>query len=98
MLKIGYDITPLVGMSTGVGNYTRQLLHHMLQLDTAHDFLLLSNNVASIADVPPSWRTQLALQPFPSRMLWMQSVLPHMLRAAAPHRGRGPGAGGPRAS
>lgn len=84
MLKIGYDITPLVGLCTGVGNYTRQLLTHMLQLDGEHNFLLFSNNQAALADVPQSRRTQLMVQPFPSRMLWMQSVLPRTLRAEAP--------------
>src|SRR5690242_867719 len=42
MLKIGYDVTPLVGMCTGVGNYTRQLLAHMLAQEGEHDFLLLA--------------------------------------------------------
>src|SRR5690349_10367450 len=95
MLKIGYDITPLVGQCTGVGNYTRQLLTHMLDHDGEHDFLLLSNNPAALVDVPQSRRAQLVVRPFPSRMLWMQSVLPHTLRAEAPHLCHYPNSIGP---
>jgi glycosyltransferase involved in cell wall biosynthesis len=84
MIKIGYDITPLMGMCTGVGNYTRQLLTHMLEHAADHDFLLLSNSKVPYSDVPRSERAQLLIQPFPSRMIWMQSVLPHLLRAEAP--------------
>lgn len=84
MLKIGYDITSLAGICTGVGNYTRQLLSHMLEQDGDHSFLLLSNTRAAGAEVPRSRRAETLVRPFPSRMLWMQSVLPQMLRAAAP--------------
>jgi len=84
MLKIGYDITPLVGICTGVGNYTRQLLSHMLDQDGEHNFLLLSNNPAASAELSLSRRAQLSVRPFPSRMVWMQSILPHVLRAEAP--------------
>ena len=84
MLKIGYDITPLVGICTGVGNYTRQLLRHMLDQDGEHEFLLFSNNPAAHAEIAPSQRATLSIRPFPSRMLWMQSVLPRMLRADLP--------------
>jgi glycosyltransferase involved in cell wall biosynthesis len=84
MPRIGYDITPLIGMHTGVGNYTRQLLTHMLALDDEHDFLLLSNRPEATLDVPRSARAQPMVQPFPSRMLWMQGVLPRLLREARP--------------
>jgi glycosyltransferase involved in cell wall biosynthesis len=84
MPRIGYDITSLIGMHTGVGNYTRQLLTHMLALDGEHDFLLLSNRPEATLDVPRSARAQPMVQPFPSRMLWMQGVLPRLLRTARP--------------
>ncbi len=68
MPRIGYDITPLVGMHTRVGNYTHQLLTHMLALDGEHDFLLLSNRPEATQDIPRSTRVRPMVQPFPSRM------------------------------
>jgi glycosyltransferase involved in cell wall biosynthesis len=85
MLKIGYDVTPLVGMCTGVGNYTRQLLTHMLALDGEHHFLLLANRPEATRDFPSHARVRSLIQPFPSRMLWMQGVLPKLLRDARPN-------------
>jgi glycosyltransferase involved in cell wall biosynthesis len=84
MLKIGYDVTPLVGMCTGVGNYTRQLLTHMLAQEGEHDFLLLANRQEATRDFPASARVQPLVEPFPSRLLWMQSVLPRLLREVRP--------------
>src|SRR5262245_57778288 len=80
MPRIGYDITSLIGMHTGVGNYTHQLLTHMLARDGEHDFLLLSNRPEAVQDVPSSARAHPMVQPFPSRMLWMQGLLPRLLR------------------
>jgi glycosyltransferase involved in cell wall biosynthesis len=79
-MKIGYDVTSLVGLCTGVGNYTRHLLIHMLALGGDHGFLLLSNRAEATVDFPDSARVRPMIQPFPSRMLWMQSVLPRLLR------------------
>jgi glycosyltransferase involved in cell wall biosynthesis len=84
MPQIGYDVTSLVGMCTGVGNYTRQLLTHMLAQAGEHDFLLMANRPEALRDVAPSARAHPMVQAFPSRMLWMQAVLPGQLRAARP--------------
>jgi len=84
MPRIGYDVTSLVGMCTGVGNYTRQLLEHMLDVAGEHDFLLMANRQDDVLDVAPSARARPMIQDFPSRMLWMQTVLPAQLRAAKP--------------
>src|SRR4051794_25724049 len=53
MPRIGYDVTSLVGMCTGVGNYTRQLLAHMLNVAGEHDFLLMANRQEAVQDVAP---------------------------------------------
>src|SRR5438093_13672066 len=82
MSRIGYDVTPLIGMCTGVGNYTRQLLTHMLALNGEHDFLLLANRSEAMQEVPRVVSARPMIRPFPSRMLWMQTVLPRQLREA----------------
>jgi glycosyltransferase involved in cell wall biosynthesis len=84
MLRIGYDVTPLVGVCTGVGNYTRQLLRHMLALEGEHGFLLLSNREEATHDFAGSARARPLVRRFPSRMLWMQGVLPRLLRDERP--------------
>jgi glycosyltransferase involved in cell wall biosynthesis len=84
MPRIGYDVTPLVGMCTGVGNYTRQLLMHMLALSGEYDFLLKANRSEAIQDLTASARARPLIQSVPSRMLWMQGVLPRQLRATKP--------------
>ena len=56
MPRIGYDVTSLVGMCTGVGNYTRQLLAHMLDVAGDHDFLLMANRQDAVLDVALDWR------------------------------------------
>jgi glycosyltransferase involved in cell wall biosynthesis len=82
MSRIGYDVTPLIGMCTGVGNYTRQLLTHMLALNGEHDFLLLANRSEAMREIPRVTSVRPMIRPFPSRMLWMQTVLPRQLREA----------------
>jgi glycosyltransferase involved in cell wall biosynthesis len=84
MIRIGYDTTSLIGSYTGVGTYTRQLLNHMIAHDDAHDFLLLSNRPELINDIPYSTRVNPLGRSFPSRMLWMQVVLPKLLHEARP--------------
>ncbi|MBK9712666.1 MAG: glycosyltransferase family 4 protein [Kouleothrix sp.] len=98
MLKIGYDVTPLAGMCTGVGNYTRQLLTHLLALEGEQSFLLLSNRAEAAQGLPRSSRASPLIEPFPSRMLWMQGVLPRLLREAHPDLCHYPNSIGPLAS
>ena len=78
MLRIGYDVTPLVGDTTGVGTYTGQLLAHMLATGE-HDFALLSNRPVAAQQFGGNGRVTVLADPFPSRLLWMQSVLPRRL-------------------
>jgi glycosyltransferase involved in cell wall biosynthesis len=39
-MKIGIDITSASGRRTGTGNYTYQLVKHLLELDSGHEFIL----------------------------------------------------------
>jgi glycosyltransferase involved in cell wall biosynthesis len=84
MTRIGYDITALIGLRSGVGTYTRQLLDHMLAQGGEYDFLLLANRAEAALDLPASLRARALVQSFPSRMVWMQSVLPRLLRELRP--------------
>ena len=66
-------------MSTvGDLNYAGYLLHHMVEAEPNHEYVLLSNRPPPAALLPRAAR--LAAQPFPSRALWMQLALPRRLR------------------
>lgn len=41
-LRVGYDVTPLAGRRTGVGNYTHAVLNHMLMRGEGFEFRCLS--------------------------------------------------------
>lgn len=43
MLHIGYDVTPLAGRRTGVGNYTEAVLRHMLPVASGMQFHAFSS-------------------------------------------------------
>lgn len=81
MLRIGYDVTPLAGHTTGVGTYTRQLLTHMLAAGE-HDFTLLANRPEAARQFSGSRHATSLTNRFPSRLLWMQSVLPRTVGRA----------------
>jgi glycosyltransferase involved in cell wall biosynthesis len=77
-VRIGYDITAISAQPSGVGNYAGYLLHHMVEAEPNHEYVLLSNRPPPPALLPRCAR--LAAQPFPSRALWMQLALPRRLR------------------
>ena len=83
---IGFDVTALRGLRSGVGYYTSNLLTHLVQEDAEHDYLLLSNRPieGETAGRPLSPRYA-----FPNRSLWMQMVLPFSCsrRRTLPARG-----------
>jgi glycosyltransferase involved in cell wall biosynthesis len=83
-MRIGYEITAVSEQPSGVGTYALQLLRGMAGEEGDHEYLLFSNR--------PHYRQHLGtlpgmrdmLRPYPSRMLWMQLVLPEQLSAARP--------------
>jgi glycosyltransferase involved in cell wall biosynthesis len=79
-MRIGYEITSIRAQSSGVGNYASHLLHHMVEAEPNHEYVLLSNRVTPPALLPQSATVRPAVQPFPSRALWMQLALPRGLR------------------
>lgn len=83
-MRIGYDITAIGPQPSGVGTYALQLLTSLAEVDQDHEYLLLSNRSHHKEQfaATPALR-DLACR-FPSRMLWMQLVLPAQLSAARP--------------
>jgi glycosyltransferase involved in cell wall biosynthesis len=83
-MRIGYDITSIGAQPSGVGNYTRYLLNHLVEADGGHEYLLLSNQAARPSQLATAAALRDMLDPFPSRILWMQCRLPGRLRAIRP--------------
>jgi glycosyltransferase involved in cell wall biosynthesis len=83
-VRVAYDITPIDRQLSGVGNYALNLLTHLHAIGQGHDYLPLSNRPELPAQLASSYGHGPLLQPFPSRMLWMQCVLPNRLRQVRP--------------
>lgn len=84
-MRVAYDITPIDEQPSGVGNYALHLLRHLLEDETGHEYLPLSNRTTPLSRLPHARAARSVTRPFPSRMLWMQCVLPATLRALRPH-------------
>lgn len=82
---VGYDATTIAGRVSGVGYYTRRLLHALIAGDgygAVERLLVLSNRPVPIAPGP---RVQVHAQGrLPFRALWMQLELPRLLRTLRP--------------
>jgi glycosyltransferase involved in cell wall biosynthesis len=83
-MRIGWDATPLLGLRTGVGNYSAQLLAALLEQEPTWDFLLYSNQplAALESELYRGVRVQGYLRR--SRWLWMQLRLPWLLGRTRP--------------
>jgi len=79
MIRIGFEATPLLGIRSGIRNYTTHLLHELQALPVADDISLYSNR-----PLPADQSAALALRQAqvyfpPSRLFWMQFILPRAL-------------------
>lgn len=83
-MRIGYEITSVGPQPSGVGTYALQLLLGMAGLEANHEYVLLSNRPDHQAQLAAVAGLRDLARPFPSRMLWMQLVLPAQLGAARP--------------
>jgi glycosyltransferase involved in cell wall biosynthesis len=83
-MRIGWDATPLLGLRTGVGNYSAQLLAALLEQEPDWDFLLYSNHpLASLeSELHRAVRVHGYLRR--SRWLWMQLKLPWLVGRTRP--------------
>jgi glycosyltransferase involved in cell wall biosynthesis len=83
-MRIGFDGTPLIGQRAGVGNYTAHLLAALLDISSDYEYLLYSNRPLGKLEPALSRATQvMGYLPF-SRWLWMQLLLPRIIRESRP--------------
>lgn len=82
---IGFDATPLLGQRSGVGNYTGQLLTALLELQPEWRFLLYSNRPLSELEIQLHKARQMEGYFTQSRWLWLQFMLPTIIRRSQPH-------------
>jgi glycosyltransferase involved in cell wall biosynthesis len=84
-LRLGFDATTLVGRMSGVGYYTKRLLECLsdgVADDVVGEIVVLSNRPV---DLPPAPRVRQCEEGrFPVRSVWMQLVLPRLLRRTRP--------------
>jgi glycosyltransferase involved in cell wall biosynthesis len=84
-VRLGFDATTLAGRISGVGYYTARLLQSLAS--GAGDGLVERVVVLSNREVPVSPSSRLEVyrrRRFPVRSVWMQLLLPSILRDAAP--------------
>lgn len=79
-MRIGFDATPLLGQRVGIGNYTAYLLSALLQQQPADDYYLYSNRPLGHLEPPLDQATQMPGYFERSRWLWMQWMLPTLLK------------------
>jgi glycosyltransferase involved in cell wall biosynthesis len=84
-MRLGFDATTLVGRMSGVGYYTKRLLEGLADgtgEGVLDEVLVLSNRPV---DLPPGARVrQCSEGRFPVRSVWMQLLLPGLLRKKRP--------------
>jgi glycosyltransferase involved in cell wall biosynthesis len=84
-MKVGFDATTLTGQISGVGGYTAQLLEALAGgagLGPADRLIVFSNRPLELAERPGV--EVYDRRRFPIRSIWMQLVLPSILRDVAP--------------
>ncbi|HTP07574.1 MAG TPA: glycosyltransferase family 1 protein, partial [Anaerolineae bacterium] len=80
---IGFDATPLqIARHSGVGNYTAQLLHALIDRDDERRYALLANR--PLNGQTPSGSLGQVGRRFPNRSAWMQFALPRDLATVQP--------------
>jgi glycosyltransferase involved in cell wall biosynthesis len=82
---VGYDATTLAGQLSGVGYYTSRLLASLANgagTGVVDRLVVLSNRAVTVEDAPRL--QQLSDGRFPLRSVWMQFVLPGLLRRLRP--------------
>ena len=80
---LGYDVTPLATRGSGVARYTLELLRALRDTQTDIELRLLQNRSISDPALAPELERipRLRAPNFPSRLAWMQTILPVALAA-----------------
>jgi glycosyltransferase involved in cell wall biosynthesis len=81
-VRIGLDATPLLGPRTGVGYYTSRLLAAMLAADPEWRYLLYSNRSLEPLEPALARATPVYSRLSGRRMVWMQCLLPPVIRSS----------------
>ena len=79
-LLVGVDGTTLKSERSGIGFYTEHLVAGLLALDGEYQYIVFSNSKVSCDWIPAAWVHM--GQGFPIRGIWMQAILPLLLRQA----------------
>jgi len=83
-MRIGFDGTPLLGQRSGVGHYTGRLLAHLVQQRPEWEYMLFSNRPFEPLEAELARTLPLAGNFGFSRFVWMQLVLPRIIRQRQP--------------
>lgn len=94
-MRIGYDGTPLLGPRSGVGYYTSRLLAAMLSLNPEWEYLLYSNRPLVPLEAELAKSVPMISRLPSKRLVWMQCLLPFLIRSTRPQLCHFPNAMGP---
>ncbi len=79
-MRIGFDGTPLLGQRSGVGHYTGRLLAHLVKQQPEWEYMLFSNRSLDPLEVELAHALPVAEHFGLSRFVWMQLMLPRIIR------------------
>lgn len=83
-MRIGFDGTPLLGQRSGVGHYTGRLLAHLGKQQPAWEYMLFSNRSLHPLETELAHTMPVADNFGLSRFIWMQLLLPRIIRQQKP--------------
>ena len=83
-MRIGFDGTPLLGQRSGVGHYTGRLLTHLVQQRPEWEYLLFSNRPFDPLEAELAHTLPVTDNFGFSRFVWMQLMLPRIIRQRQP--------------
>ena len=83
-MRIGFDGTPLLGQRSGVGHYTGRLLAHLVQQRPEWEYMLFSNRPFEPLETELAHALPLVDNFGFSRFVWMQLMLPRIIRQRQP--------------
>lgn len=83
-IRIGFDGTPLLGPRSGVGYYTSRLLAAMLAHNPEWELLLYSNRPLAPLEAALAPAIPMVSRLPSKRLIWMQTLLPALIRRSRP--------------
>ncbi len=83
-VRIGFDGTPLLGQRSGIGNYTGRLLGAIMAHKPGWEYLLYSNRPLEPLEPGLADALRVYSRVRTKRMVWMQGMLPSIIRRSQP--------------